>query len=202
LKRDWDPGDVDRLARLAAEGDEDAFDTLVRLVFRRIHRWAVVRLGDDDDATDVTQRVLIRLHAGLGSWEGTGRFTTWLYRITANEASSWSRRASRRAAWLRPFSRPWADKLETDGSSGWASTGQRDIDQDRLIALVRTYFEDLPPRQREVLDLVDFQGFAPRETAEMLQMNPSTVRANLLKARRSLRQRILEVRPDALDLLP
>ncbi len=192
MKRDWDPADVDRLAQRAATGDEDAFEALVRLVYRRIYRWALVRVGDPDDASDVTQRVLVRLHAKLESWERRGRFSTWLYRMTANEASSWSRRAARRAAWLRPWS----------GEAAGRSTHSANIDQERLVDLVRTFFMDLPPRQREVLDLVDFQGFSPGETAEMLQMNPSTVRANLLKARRSLRSRILEERPDALELLP
>lgn len=208
LKREWDPADVDRLARRAAEGDEDAFAALVRIVFRRIYRWALVRVGDADDAADVSQRVLMRLHARLGSWEGRGRFTTWLYRMTANEASSWSRRAARQASWLLPFSR-----LETERAGSMsppppespehsAPTGLPDLDQERLINLVQALFTDLPARQRQVLDLVDFQGFSPSETAEMLQMNSNTVRANLLKARRSLRRRILEERPDALELLP
>jgi len=57
---------------------------------------------------------------------------------------------------------------------------------------VRTFFDDLPPRQREVLDLADLQGFAPGEIAEMLKMNPVTVRAHLFRARRTLRARMLE----------
>ena len=96
VKRESDSADLDRVAREAAAGDEAAFETLVRLVFRRVYRWALVRVGDPDDADDVTQRVLVRLHARLASWEGRSQFTTWLFRITANEASSWHRRAQRR----------------------------------------------------------------------------------------------------------
>lgn len=196
MKREWDPADVDQLARRAATGDEQAFDALVRASYGRIHRWALVRVGDADDASDVTQRVLVRLHSRLSSWEGRGRFTTWLYRMTANEASSWSRRATRRAAQLGRWS-----KQEVEGAAA-SAVGSESLDQERLLALVRTFFMDLPPRQRQVLDLVDFQGFSPGETAEMLRMNSNTVRANLLKARRSLRGRILAERPDALELLP
>ena len=69
MKRALDPADLDALALAAASGDGEAFETLVRIVFRRVYRWALVRVVDADDAEDVTQRVLLRLHASLASWE-------------------------------------------------------------------------------------------------------------------------------------
>ena len=66
----------------------------------------------------------------------------------------------------------------------------------RMVELVRTYLEELPTRQREVLDLVDMQGFAPAEVAEMLDLNAATVRTNLFKARRAVRKKVLERHPE------
>lgn len=192
MTADLDPEELDELAHAAKAGDELAFDALVERVFRRVYRWALVRIGDPDDADDVTQRVLLRLHSRLSTWEGRSRFTTWLFRITVNEASSWSRRATRRARRLAGHeSRP-------------AAVGSPDEADDvrRLVDLAIDLLARLPRRQREVLDLVDFQGYAPKEAAEMLRMNPATLRANLFKARRSLREKVLDERPDALELLP
>ena len=46
-------------------------------------------------------------------------------------------------------------------------------------------------RQREVFDLVDLQGLDPKEAAELLEMNPNTVRVHLLRARRRMRREML-----------
>ena len=176
--------DLDGLARAASQGDAEAFERLVRLVYARIHRWALVRVGDVDDADDVTQTVLVRLHAGLSEWEGRGRFTTWLYRVTANEASTWGRRITRRARWM--VRAPDAREERVDGRIGPGA----ELERDEMVQLLQAFFRTLPPRQREVFDLVEYQGYTPAEVGEMLDMNPSTVRANLFKARRTIRDRV------------
>lgn len=176
--------DLDRLARAAAGGDAASFEALVRAVHARIHRWALARVADADDAEDVAQRVLVKLHAGLGRWRGRARFTTWLYRMTANEAASWGRRASRRLDRLRRRAPPVAASV--------AGPDVADIDRRRLVERATELFGELPRRQREVIDLVDFQGYTPAEAADMLALNHATLRANLFKARRNLRRRLLE----------
>ena len=61
--------------------------------------------------------------------------------------------------------------------------------------MVRTFFGELPPRQREVFDLADLQGLPSTEIAARLGIEPVSVRAHLFKARRALRARILEAHP-------
>ena len=46
-------------------------------------------------------------------------------------------------------------------------------------------------RQREVFDLVDLQGLKPREAADLLEMNPNTLRVHLSRARRRMRKEML-----------
>lgn len=210
MKPDPDAVDLDALARAAADGDAAAFDRLVRAVHATVYRWALVRVGDADDAEDVTQRVLLRLHARLSGWRGDGRFTTWLYRVTANVSTSWRRRVVRRAKWMVRT----PDRLSPEGSggggpdrrdTGWAGIveagGLAEVERRELARTAIERFGELPARQRQVIDLVDFQGHAPGQVAEMLDMNPNTVRANLFKARRSLREKILETHPDAEETL-
>lgn len=222
VKRATDAVDLDRLARSAADGDAAAFEALVRCVFRRIYRWALVRVGDADEAEDIAQRVLLKLHRHLSDWNREGRCTTWLYRITANESSSWIRRTARRArrfvrapdpgvggagrsaaGAVDPGGRPRDGGLAAAVAS--RTEGRPDLetvlDRRAVVDLVERFFDELPPRQREILDLVDFQGFTPAEVAEMLEMKGNTVRANLFKARRAIRERVLDARPEALEVL-
>lgn len=180
-----DPG----LVRRAQAGDEQAFAELVRRVHPRIYRWALARTGDPDDAEDATQRVLIRLHTHLGTYRARAAFTTWLYRVTANATASL--RAER---WKRrPLTDP--DPATSDGES---ATERRlaAVYSGKLAGLVAAYFRQLPERQRQVFDLADLQGFTTAEIAEMLRMKRVTVRGNLFKARRAIRERILERHPD------
>ena len=61
-------------------------------------------------------------------------------------------------------------------------------------------FSKLPPRQREIFDLIDLQGLTPGEVADRTGMKPASVRANLFKARKSIRARFLATHPSYSEL--
>lgn len=84
------------LVERARAGDEAAFARLVARCYDRVYRWALGRTGDPDEADDVTQDVLVRMHRHLGGYRGRAQFTTWLYQITRNAAIDRARRRERR----------------------------------------------------------------------------------------------------------
>ncbi len=178
----------DLLIRRAQRGEPGAFDDLIRQNFRRIHRWALVKTGDADDAEDVTQRVLIQLFKKLGTFRRRSSFDSWLYRITSNAAGELHRRTDARE-------RAVAKWEEKQGGEGTEPGVLGRIAGSEAADVARTFFSELPERQREVFDLVEMQGYAPAEAAEMLAMNASTARVHLLRARRTLRTRIMEQHP-------
>jgi RNA polymerase sigma-70 factor, ECF subfamily len=176
---------LERLAEAAA-ADEAAFERLVRRCYERIHRWALVATGDPDDADDVVQEALVRMHRSLADYRRESRFTTWLYRVTRSAAVDHGRR---RAARIRKRLRWSRYRDATHQEPPGVVAG---IEQERQVAMVRAFWNDLPRRQRQIFDLVDLQGHAPSEVAEMLELNAATVRAHLFKARRTLRTKLLE----------
>ncbi len=188
---------LEALVRKAQSGDQHAFRRLVERCHRQVYRWALVRTGDADDADDVAQNVLVRLSTHLGCYDGRSRFTTWLYRVTANTAGGFfRRRAARRRAEER-------SEQQADNPTIVATDPVAEIHTANVAGIVREFFDTLPARQREILDLADLQGFQPAEIAEMLRMNPVTVRAHLFRARRTLRARMLDRHPGLLeDLKP
>ena len=175
----------DLLIRRAQKGEPEALDDLIRQKYRLIHRWAFVKTGDADDAEDVTQRVLIQLFEKLGTFRRRSSFDSWLYRITSNAAGELHRsRGAREKAMA---------KWQEEHIAGPDPLGR--IAALEAMEVARTFFSELPERQREVFDLVEMQGYAPAEAAEMLAMNASTARVHLLRARRTLRARIMEQHP-------
>ncbi len=185
---------VSRLIQGARAGDDEAFEQLVRRFYGQIHRWALARTGDRDDADDVTQEVLVRLHRHLGGFDGRSRFTTWLYQVTRSAAADLHRKRTRRERLVRTA------RLGLGGAEVVNPRGsETKADLDRASGLVAVFLDELSDRQREVFDLVDLQGFAPAEVGAMLGMEPVTVRSHLFRARRSIRKKVLESYPELVE---
>lgn len=199
LKLEQADDSLEALAHRAARGDREAFAELAARIRGTVYRWALVRTGDADDADDVTQSVMVRVHRHLPGWQGSGRFTSWLYRVTANAAASHltgsppTASAARASAGLEDMTRGGdASPIPPDP----AERAVARVYAEGVSDLVRTFFDELPPRQREVFDLVELQGLAPAEVADLLEMNGNTVRAHLFKARTTIRRRILARHPE------
>ena len=184
---------VEGLVRRAQGGDNEAFEALVRQIYSQVYRWALVQTGDADDADDVTQEVLFRLHTKLRSYKRRSQFTTWLYQVTRNAAYELGRRRTTQLRFREKLGR-----METDDTR--ATTVQEQPDN-AVVTAIRTLFERLPSRQRQIFDLADLQGYTPTEIGDMLGMNPVTVRANLCKARRAIRSQLIERHPKMVEEL-
>lgn len=169
----------------AKQGSASAFTELAERVRWRIRRWAVRVVHDEDDADDVAQHVLLKLHVRLSEFEGRSRFTTWLYRMTVNTALNRRRIDRRRAALLRDVARP----LTTDPAV------TKTADAERLNELVRACLSDLSDRERQVFELADLKGMSANDIATALGIKPVSVRASLSRARRRIRLRMLEQHP-------
>lgn len=176
----------------AKQGSADAFTELAGRIRARIRRWAARVVRDDDDADDVAQQVLLKLHLRIREFEGRrgSRFTTWLYRMTVNTALNRRRLERRRTQLLH-------------GIPESASTTMPDVaaksDQDTLAVLVRACLTDLSDREREVFQLADLQGMPATDIAAALGVQPVSVRATLSRARRRIRIRMMEQHPHLLE---
>src|SRR3954451_13269444 len=76
------------LVTAAKAGDRSAFDELVRATYAETYTLAYRLTGDEEDARDVVQEAYLRAYRGLKRFRGDAQFTTWMYRITANSAST------------------------------------------------------------------------------------------------------------------
>ena len=174
----------------AKQGSIAAFTELADRVRLRVRSWAARVVRDDDDADDVAQQVLLKLHLRIREFEGRSRFTTWLYRMTMNTALNRRRIDRRRTDLLRQA---------TPQSSATMPDIATQAEADRLAALVRACLRDLSDRERDVFQMADLRGMSTAEIAAHLGLQPVSVRATLSRARRRIRLRILEQHPHLLE---
>jgi RNA polymerase sigma-70 factor (ECF subfamily) len=175
----------DELRALVAEvraGRRAALERLLARVQGTVRRWAARFAPDEDSAEDVAQDVLIGLERRVQRFDGASRFSTWLFSVTRNVAFSRRLTETRRATLVAEQQR-LAVEHELD---------MPDPDASRLAALALRYFDGLPPQQKRIFELVDIRGLTPAEVARKLSMEQSTVRGNLFKARRTIREQLLE----------
>ena len=141
--------------------------------------------GNEEDALDVTQEAYLRAFRGLPRFRGEARFSTWLYRVTANCASN-------------QLARSWRsrhDQLDLDGidearvrdgrpehdPEAWASAGdERELLAGALLAL--------PWRLRQVVVLRDVYDLSHRSIAAELGISEAAAKVRLQRARKRLRE--------------
>ena len=87
--------DQGELIRAAQQGEREAFDELVRQTYVDTFTLAYRLTGNEEDARDVAQDAYLRAWRGIGRFRGEAQFSTWMYRITANAASTHTRRRRR-----------------------------------------------------------------------------------------------------------
>jgi RNA polymerase sigma-70 factor (ECF subfamily) len=172
---------------------ESSFEELIGPFYPRIYRWALVITGDPDSADDVTQEAVIRAYRYFDTFRGESSLSTWLYSITRNVAVEMMSREAGREKKRDQIS---AEEMVA-GTSG--DFGTDDPDDRQLLEIVRSFFRELSARQREIFDLVDLQGYGPTEAAKMLGIDAATARTHLLRARRTIRSRIMDQYPELLE---
>lgn len=169
----------EQIARAAA-GDRLAQSALVNRHMPVVWRVAFRMLGDRQEAEDVTQETFLRAWKMLPDWEGRAKFSTWACTVAVNLCRD---RRRKKAPVLMETLPEQADRgLQPDQALDQKQAGTR------LMQLV----EKLPERQREALTLCAFEGFGNIEAAAAMEISVEALESLLARARRSLRQSLLE----------
>ncbi|MBS0503511.1 MAG: RNA polymerase sigma factor [Proteobacteria bacterium] len=179
-----------QLAALIAARDPAAVRLVTERNNQRLFRTAWSILKDRSDAEDAVQSAYLHAFAAIGSYEGRATLSTWLTRITINEALGRARAAQRRRTQLDASAvidlNDYRERLMRGSSQGNAPDA--DFAQAEVRRMLERAIEDLPRPFRLVFVLRDVEGLSIEETAAALDLPQATVKTRQLRARRRLRE--------------
>ena len=179
--------DLSETVANAKEGDPEAFEALVRATHADTYTLAYRLTGNEEDARDVVQETYLRAYKGLKRFRGDAQFTTWLYRITANCASTHlGRRRKHRHDELDESVGLVDERAEHDPILR-ADAGE--LREELKVAL-----QDLPPKLRSVIVLRDIYDLPHEAIAEELGISETAAKVRLHRARKKLREEIFPLR--------
>jgi len=168
---------VDRLR----SGDRRAFEELVIAYQDRIFGVARQMLGNAAEAEEIAQEVFLRVHRSIAEFRGEARLSTWLYAITSRLC------LNRLASGDRRLRRDDAEALERAPAEGNATAR---LERSEVDAALRSAIAELPEERRIVVVLRDLEGLAYQEIAQALDLELSTVRSRLHRARMDLKAKL------------
>jgi RNA polymerase sigma-70 factor (ECF subfamily) len=175
----------------AANGDQDALNELVAIVAPHVEKQLLRYPLSDDDRRDLLQATLMQIVRRVGTFRGDASFSTWLFRVTANEALMMMRSQRRHRARL-------VDGLDLEelgtlraANDDEALRGDTSAETSERETQVRRALDALPEDYRNVVSLHYQQDLGLHEIAARLATTESAVRSRLHRARSRLRE-ILE----------
>ena len=180
-----DPDDV--LVRRCRDGDRTAFVALVRRYRGPIYNCAYRVLGREEDASDVTQGVFLKVIQRLDQYDPNYKFFSWIYRMALNDALNMLRDRGREA--------PMEEGME--GSADERSNPEAQVSDKQEAHRIQQALMKMKVSDRAVLTLRHFSDCSYEEIAEIMELEVKTVKSRLFEARQRLRQLLVDLRPIA-----
>lgn len=183
---------ADEVVLVAAlrEGDDQAYEHLVRQHSPHLLAVLMRMLRDADEAADALQESFLQAFRAIGRFEGGSKLSTWLHRIAVNVALMKLR--TRRRKPLRSIEdmlpRFIPDGHRAEVGPAWNVTADDLLQRQEDRQMVRQYMDELPDDYRTILLLRDIEEMNTEEAAGALGISPGAVKTRLHRARQALRE--------------
>lgn len=179
------------LARIAREGDESAFEEIMRRHGPRVFRFASKFFRQRSLVEEAAQEVFLKAFTELGSYEGRGSMEGWLTRITTNTCLNMLRSSKRRpeltASDLTDDETTWLDSKLAGAAMERHQSSERSLVAADLAGRV---LQTLAPDDQLVLMLIDGEENSVKDVVKMTGWSESKVKVQAFRARRRMRKAV------------
>ena len=169
--------------RKLQRGETDAFETLIRRHQKTIFNLAYRMLGDYDEAAEISQEAFLSAYRAIGNFRGDANFSTWLYRIALNHATT-------RCKSLNTLQQRSVPIENTEPASDPHPGPAESMEKKEIRQRVQQALNRLDPEDAAVILLRDLQDVPYEEVARVLEIPVGTVKSRLHRARQALKSEL------------
>jgi RNA polymerase sigma-70 factor (ECF subfamily) len=183
------PDAVETLIQRCLQGDQHAWDLIVRQYWRKVFNVAYKFVGKHDEAEDLTQDIFLKIFKSLDTFDRRANFQTWLISVSRNLCIDHYRSVRKE--------RETIDRGVDAANLAPASTEPGPIaalEQRDRVALLRQALSALPETLRTAVLLRDIQELSYQEIAEKLRLPEGTVKSRINRGRTELARQIRSLR--------
>jgi RNA polymerase sigma-70 factor, ECF subfamily len=179
------------LVAAARDGDELAFQEVVRRYRTPITNFVYRMLNDYDMAVDLAQETFVRVYTSIGRYEANYSFSTYIYRIASNLAISEIRKRKRRrvVSLFSVFTSDDGEPIPLDPPDERQRQDEAMLEAERRRAVNRA-IASLPEKYRTALVLRDIEDHSYEQIATILSLSEGTVKSRINRARNLLREKL------------
>ena len=177
-------------------GEQDAWEAIVRLYWRKVFNVAYKFVGRHDLAEDLTQDVFLKLYKSLDTFDRRANFQTWLISVSRNLCIDHYRSVRKE----REVVNRDVDAGELSAVSPDMAADTRLEHADRVV-LLREALDKLAPTLRTAVMLRDIKELSYQEIADQLRLPEGTVKSRINRGRTELARQIQKLREQQ-DAIP
>lgn len=164
------------------EGDETAFEALVRLYDKKVYTLCRRMCISEEDAQEAAQDAFLAVWRAIGAFRQESSFSTWLYRLATNACIDLLRRNKRSGGSVSLDDEETAPELVDT-----RPLPQQELERRETQRLIEDGLRALPEDYRAILLLREVQGLSYAEIAEVTQLELGTVKSRISRGRILLR---------------
>jgi RNA polymerase sigma-70 factor (ECF subfamily) len=185
------PDALETLIQRCLQGDQQAWELVVRQHWRKVFNVAYKFVGKHDQAEDLTQDIFLKIFKSLSTFDRRANFQTWLISVSRNLCIDHYRSVRKE--------REMVDRgVDTEGLSHPASGlgPMAALEQRDRVALLREALGRLPESLRTAVLMRDIQDLSYQEIADRLHLPEGTVKSRINRGRNELARQIRKLRGD------
>jgi len=186
---DTQPTATDDLIERCLNGDQAAWEEIVRLHWRKVFNIAYKFVGRHDLAEDLTQDVFLKLFKSLDTFDRRANFQTWLISVSRNLCIDHYRSVRKERETVNRDIDPAELAPVSADKSAYALLETRD-----RVQMLREALDKLPPTLRTAVMMRDIQEFSYQEIATQLKLPEGTVKSRINRGRTELARQIQRLR--------
>jgi RNA polymerase sigma-70 factor, ECF subfamily len=197
LKIEFTDEQEKELLELARQGDQKAFDRLVKRYQDMVYNFSFKVCRNQEYAEETLQDTFVNVYRKLNQFDGKSKFSTWLYTIVTNNCLMKRRRRKLELASVS-IHEPRMPEHSHDTEDGktdvpsWRNTPLEEAMGKELRRELDNAIEKLPLDYRITFILRDIEGKSAEETAQILKLSVPAVKSRLRRARVFLRNELNE----------